>query len=110
MHTQAQKAAEAAECAGEQGKFWEYGDQLFARQQTLGEAAYTEIADYLKMDRAKFDACRASDKTLAKIRQQQSDGSAAGVSGTPATFVNGQLISGAVPYEQLKAAVDAALR
>ena len=110
FHPESTNAAEASECASEQGKFWEYGDQLFDRQQTLGEAAYGEIADFIGLDRNKFDACRASDKYLAKIKQDQSDGSAAGVTGTPATFVNGQLVSGAVPFEQLKAQIDAALK
>lgn len=114
FHPQAMPAAEAAECAGEQGKFWEYHDQLFARQgemATKADALFTEIADGLKLNRSKFDTCRSSDKFLAKIQQDQSEGSASGVDGTPASFLNGVLVpGGAMPYETLKAKLDAVIK
>lgn len=114
FHPQATPAANAAECAAEQGKFWEYADELFANQSTLGDATYASIADKLKLNKSKFDSCYKAKKYNAKITQQMSDGSAAGVTGTPGTIIvaadgSKQLVPGAVPYEQLKAMVDAAL-
>ena len=111
FHPQAMPAAEASECAAEQGKFWEYHDALFAQQSTLSEASYGAIADTLKLNRPKFDTCMSSDKYLAKIQKDQSEGAASGVDGTPATFMNGILVpGGAMPFETLKARLDAAIQ
>src|SRR5688572_26998144 len=114
FHPQATPAANAAECAAEQGKFWEYADELFANQTTLGDSLYSQLADKLKLNKGKFDSCYKAKKYQAKITQQMNDGSTAGVTGTPGTVIvaadgSKQLVPGAVPYEQLKAMVDAAL-
>lgn len=114
FHPQATPAANASECAAEQGKFWEYADELFAKQDQLGDALYSQIAADLKLNKGKFDTCYKAKKYQAKITQQQADGSAAGITGTPGTIIvdkNGgkQMVPGAVPYEQLKQMVDAAL-
>ncbi len=110
IHPNARPAAEAAECAGEQGKFWEYHDQLFAKQEELGDATFTQIATNLKLNTAKFNECLASDKYMAKIDADYQSGIAAGVQGTPHSIVNSTPVSGAVPYEQLKAVIDAELK
>ncbi|MBI2484613.1 DsbA family protein [Candidatus Uhrbacteria bacterium] len=112
FHPEAQPAALAAECVGEQGgdaAFWKFTDVMFAKQTTLGTAQYEAEAAALGMDMAKFKDCVTSQKYANKINDQQADGSASGVSGTPATFVNGQMVSGAVPYAQLEQIIKAQL-
>lgn len=114
FHPQATPSANASECAAEQGKFWEYADELFANQARLSDALYSELASKLKLNTGKFDSCYKAKKYQAKITSNMNDGSAAGVTGTPGTIIvakdgTKQLVPGAVPYEQLKAMVDAAL-
>ncbi len=109
FHPQAQKAAEASECASEQGKFWEMHDKMFENQQLLGLEQFKKWARELKLNGSKFDTCLDSGKYAAKVAADQQEGEAKGVGGTPATFVNGQMISGAVPYATLKQAIDQAL-
>lgn len=114
FHPQATPAANAAECAAEQGKFWEYADEMFANNGSLGDAFYGTTADKLGLNRSKFDACYSSKKYQARITADQTGGSAAGVTGTPGTIIMGKdgsktLIPGAVPFEQAKAMVQAAL-
>jgi len=112
IHPQAQKAAEASECAGEQGKFWEMHDAIFA-DNAAGEmsvAKWKEEAKSLGLNTSQFDSCLDGGKYATKITQDINEGSAAGVQGTPATFVNGTLVSGAVPYEQFKSAIDQMLQ
>ena len=111
IHPEAQKAAEASECAAEQGKFWQMHDKIFAdnaAQKMSVEQWKKEAAD-LGLNVKKFNDCLDSGKYASKVAQEQSGGEAAGVQGTPATFINGELISGAVPYEQIKAAIEAKL-
>jgi len=115
FHPNALPAANAAECASEQGKFWEYADGLFAAQDSESDAFYGQLADKLGLNRSKFDSCYSSKKYNARITADQTSGSTAGVNGTPGTIIinkNGdkQLVPGAVPYEQLKAMVDQALQ
>lgn len=114
FHPQATPAANAAECAGEQGKFWEYGDQLFANQSMLGDTYYKQLAGEVGLNVGNWESCYNSKKYQAKITQQMNDGSAAGVTGTPGTVIvakdgSKQLVPGAVPYEQLKMMVDTAI-
>ncbi len=109
FHPSAQPAAEAAECAGAQGKYWAYHDALFERQATLSTLNYTDLAGELGLDKAAFQICVDNRTYADEIAKDQADGTAAGVGGTPATFINGQLISGAVPYETFKAVIEAAL-
>lgn len=112
FHPQATPAALASECVGEQGgdeAFWTFADAAFANQGRLGTAFYEETVQNLNLDLAAFQDCVSSRKYSAKLTSHQSGGQAAGVSGTPATYVNGQLVSGAVPYAQLQAIVEAAL-
>lgn len=109
IHPQARPAAEASECAAEQGKFWEYHDELFKNQDRLTNAYYGELAKQLGLDVNKFNTCVTSGKGKAKVDADYQQGIQAGVQGTPHTLVNGIAVSGAVPYASLKAQIDAAL-
>lgn len=108
FHQNAHSAAVASECAAEQGKFWEFADALY-EQDNLGESVYKNVAKNLGLNINSFDECIVSDKYDQKIKDQIQTGAAAGVKGTPGSFVNGELVSGAVPYENLKAIIDSKL-
>ena len=112
IHPEAQKAAEAAECAGEQGKYWEMHDAIFQANadNQMSVAKWKEIAGTLKIDTKKFNDCLDGGKTAASIAQEEQEGSDAGVQGTPGTFVNGTLVEGAVPYATLKSMIDSKLQ
>lgn len=110
IHPQARPAAEASECAAEQGKFWEFHDGLFENQERLGSALYTELAGKLKLNKKKFDECVSSRKYQQKVESDLQTGVSQGTRGTPHTLINGVSVSGAVPYAQLKAIVDQALQ
>lgn len=109
FHPQAVPSALASECAAEQGKFWEYGDKLFENQAALNDTVYAQIAKDLKLNTTKFNDCYTSKKYLDKVNEDMATGRTAGVTGTPATFVNGMLVSGAVPYETLRDAISSFL-
>jgi len=109
-------AAEAAECANDQGKFWAFHDYLYKNQpdesnttmyntDTLSKEAVT-----LGMDGTKFSNCLNSKADDAKVQQDIADGQKAGVSGTPAFFINGTFINGAEPYSTFQQTIDAALK
>ncbi|TAK67918.1 MAG: DsbA family protein [Dehalococcoidia bacterium] len=108
-HPYAEKASEAGECAHEQGKFWQYHDVLYLNQTALDRASLSRYAQNVGLDTAAFDSCVDSSKYATEVANDLQAGSAAGVRGTPAFFVNGQLISGAQPYSVFKTAIDAAL-
>ena len=114
FHQQAMSAALAVECAGDQGKFWEYLDELFENQESLGDTLYSSAAADLKLNKSKFDDCLSSKTFQNKINADRASGSAAGISGTPGSIILGadgstQLIPGALPFEQVKPMIDAAL-
>ena len=109
IHPQARPAAEASECAAEQGKFWEFADKLFERQPQLGPDLYKQVAKELKLNESKFNDCVSSGKYRQKVSDDEQAGLAVGVRGTPGSFVNGIEVPGAVPYEQLKSQIDQAL-
>jgi protein-disulfide isomerase len=106
MHPNAVPAAQAAEAAREQGKFWEMHDRLFQNQQQLSPELYGRLARELGLDAARFDAALRSQKLLARIQEDQALAGKVGVSGTPTLFVNGERVVGAVPFEQMKAVID----
>jgi len=106
IHPRAPKAAEAALCANEQGKFWEMHDAMFADQRKLEIADLKAKASSLGLDQAKFDACLDGGKMAAQIAADMADGQKAGVTGTPAIFINGRAISGAVPFADLAKVID----
>ncbi|MFA5946691.1 MAG: thioredoxin domain-containing protein [Patescibacteria group bacterium] len=109
IHPNAVPAANAAECASEQGKYWEFGDVLMENQTSLSDDYYKTVAGNLKLNMKKFNDCYANKKYQSVIDADVDSGSVAGVNGTPATFINGQLVSGAVPYSTLKSMIDAEL-
>jgi protein-disulfide isomerase len=106
IHPHAFMAAEAAYCAGEQGRFWEFHDRLFANQESIAPDTLGPHAAAVGADRAKFDACLASGRHADKVREGIAEGQALGVDSTPTLFVNGRRITGAVPYETFSAVVD----
>ena len=111
IHPQAQKAAEAAECAGEQGKFWEMHDALFASQeQWSGQAnaveLFKDMAGELGLDQGQFDACLDGGDYAAKVNADLQEGSAEGVTGTPAFRINGAALSGAQPFAAFQQQIE----
>jgi protein-disulfide isomerase len=120
LHPNAFKAAEAAHCAGEQGKYWEMHDQLFENQRALDP---TKLPDYAKaagLDLPKFNQCLDSGKYADRIRQEQAEAQKAGVNGTPSFFLgytepdgktitSEQMLVGAQPYPAFKSAIDGLL-
>ena len=117
FHQNAAKEAEASECAAELGgndAFWKYHDKIFTETTSNGTGFSLDrlvpAAKEIGLDEKKFKTCLDSGKHTAKVNQQMQEGSAAGVNGTPATFINGKLTSGAVPYASIKAAIDAELK
>ena len=106
IHPQARAAAEAAMCAGDQGKFWEYHEALFRHTPKLGEAELGQYATQIGLDRAAFDACLAEDRHAATVQADVEAGQAIGVSGTPAFYVNGLPVSGARSVEQFAVVID----
>ena len=109
QHANAQKAAEAAEAAREQGKYWEYAALLYQNQSALTADSLKEYASRVGLDRAKFDAALDSGKFADSVRRDVHDGDRAGVNGTPTLFVNGTRVERAT-YEAVKAAIDTALK
>lgn len=109
FHPQAQPAAEAAECANEQGKFFEFHDLIFENQSLLGPATYSQWAADLGLDVEQFDSCLDDGKYRAEVQADFAAGQAAGVSGTPTFFINGQKIVGAQPFSVFKQIIDAEL-
>lgn len=120
-------AGEAAECANEQGKFWDMYDYLYKNQPDETDTSMytndklTSVAGTLGMDTNQFSSCMSSNKYAQNITNDQNDGQTAGITGTPSfvigkldstgtKIVGGQLIVGAVPYSQIKAAIDQALQ
>jgi protein-disulfide isomerase len=110
FHPYAQKAAEAGACAADQGKFWQMHDKMFTNQQKLGVDDLKGFAKEIGLDAKKFEQCLDSGEKKQLVDSDQKAGEEAGVSGTPAFFVNGIYINGAVPYEQFKDTLDRELK
>lgn len=114
FHPEAGPSAEAAECAAEQGAFWEYHDELFANQENLGDTLYSQLAQQLGLNTSAFADCLKSGRTATLVSEDQASGLAAGVGGTPHSIVVGPdgsmtPISGALPYAQVKPVIDSML-
>lgn len=102
-HQQAANAAQAAECAGAQGRFWEYSDALFEPNNKIdSDASFTRIASTLGLDSKMFAACLSSRQFSRRVAAQREDGLNRKITGTPTFFVNGKRFSGAIPIDQLK--------
>jgi protein-disulfide isomerase len=114
FHPQARPAANASECASEQGKFWEFHDDLFERQDSLSSATFSAIAKDIGLNISKFESCVSAKKYDQKVSDDIASGTAAGVNGTPHTILiseDGRTIplSGALPFEQVRASIDSLL-
>ena len=109
FHKNAQKAHEAAECAGDQGKYYEMHDKLFESGVSGGVAAFKGYASDLGLDSTEFNSCLDSGKHAAEVAADMKAGQAAGITGTPGFIINGQKISGAQPFANFKAIIDAEL-
>jgi protein-disulfide isomerase len=104
-HAHAQKAAEAARCAGEQGKYWEYHDVLFAKKQ-LDVPQLKSYAIDLKLDGKAFDTCLDAGKEADKIKASVAEGVAFNLQGTPSFFINGRFVSGGLSYDEFRNILD----
>ncbi len=120
IHPWAQKASEAAECADDQDKYWEYHDLIFENQSVLNSTSQTggltgvldtfkSYAADLDLDTSTFDDCLNSDKYAAEVEKDLQDGQSYGVTGTPGFFVNGVQLKGAQPFSAFQQIIDAAL-
>lgn len=117
FHPNAEGAAEAANCANAQGKFWSYHDTLFTKQDDWASLpadraknTYITYAGNIGLDTGAFTTCLNEGTYKAEIQKDFSDGNSAGVSGTPTVFVNGKPIVGAQPYETFKTAIEEELK
>ncbi|HEY2729642.1 MAG TPA: thioredoxin domain-containing protein [Polyangia bacterium] len=106
FHNNAMPAAQAAMAAGAQGKFWEMHDKLFANQSALDRPSLEKYAQELGLNMAKFKADLDANKYKEVIEGEQKEGTAVGVTGTPAVFINGRKIAGAYPWEMFKKIAD----
>jgi len=109
LHTDAEIAAEAGECADEQGKFWEYHDKLYLNQTDLSEDHLIDLARETNLDVAAFTYCLKSGRYEKEVEEDMTAGVAAGVHGTPTFFINGNRIPGAIPENILDALIQRAL-
>jgi protein-disulfide isomerase len=109
-HPNAIPAAEASACAHEQDKFWPYHDRLFASPGKLSAADLKAHANELGLDTAKFNSCVDTRKFREDVEADMRAAEAAGVSGTPAFFVNGRPLSGAQPFEAFQRVIDEELK
>ena len=109
FHGDAEKAAEAGHCADELGRFWPLHDWMFDHQHNLSIAELKGAAAQLGLDKQKFDGCLDSGRYAQVVSTNQKDGEKAGVTGTPAFFINGAVIKGAQPFDEFKTLVDQAL-
>lgn len=105
------RAAEAAECANDQGKFWEYHDMLFSNQSGENRGAFRDdklkgFATEVGLDRAAFDACLDGHKYRSEVLGQRSEGTQLGVSSTPYFMINGTVILGNQPYEKFQEVIE----
>jgi protein-disulfide isomerase len=105
-HPNARPAAEAAACAQEQGRFWQYHDRLFSSPDKLTDADLRSHAAAVGLEEARFGACVDGHRFKNQVDQDVKDANAAGVTGTPAFFINGRSLEGAQPFEAFKQLID----
>jgi predicted DsbA family dithiol-disulfide isomerase len=109
IHPQARPAAEAAMCADEQGRFWDYHDAIFARSGRLTESSFAEIAEELALDTEALGTCIEERRYREFVENDFQTGQTAGVTGTPAFFINGIPLKGARDADALGRVIDAEL-
>jgi len=105
-HPQAPKASEAARCAGDQGKYWELHERLFANQGGLEVPAIKQTASTLGLNQSQFDQCLDSGKYTAQVQADLAQGESLGVNSTPTLYINGRPLIGAQPFEMFKQVID----
>jgi len=105
-HQYAQKAAEAAKCANEQGKFWEYHDMLFNNPNALDISSLMQYAKELTLNVTTFNECLNSGRMAPKVQKDLNDGLNYSISGTPTFFINGIELEGAQPYSVFEQLID----
>ena len=105
-HPQAFKAAEAAQCAHAQERFWDYHDKLFANQRALAIADLKRYAGEMDFDQLACDTCLDSGETADLVRQDMAEAEGYGVTSTPTLFINGRMISGALPFETFETVIN----
>lgn len=105
-HDQALAAAVAARCAGEQGKFWEFHDRLFAAS-ALTSDTYAALAAELQLDTARLTQCQSSAQTVARVRESMNEARALRVTDLPTFFMNGRRVTGALTATSLRAIIEA---
>jgi protein-disulfide isomerase len=110
MHAQAKLAAEAALCAGDQGKFWEMHDWIFANNQNLSNDTLTAQAEALSLDVPIFMACLNDGTHRQQVDKDTAEANSFGIRGTPGFVINGRVLSGAQPLDQFIAVIDDELR
>ncbi len=110
FHKNAKKAHEAAWCAGDQGKYFEYNRKIFDNQDKIEPDNLKEYAKELKLDAGKFNKCLDGGEHAKDVEEMQARGMKVGVTGTPAYFINGIMISGAQPYESFKDVIEGELQ
>ena len=108
---ESQWAAEAAECAHEQGRFWEYYDKLWANQKGENTGAFSKenlkrFAAELVLETKAFNRCLDSGKYAEEVQDDKEEGQRLGVRGTPAFFIDGQLVSGAQPFSAVQQIIE----
>ncbi|MGH9777650.1 MAG: thioredoxin domain-containing protein [Candidatus Acidiferrales bacterium] len=106
LHPDAVRAAEASRCAAEQGSYWQYHDRLFESQNKLDGASLGKYAEELGLDRKQFDDCLTTGKFRPQIERDYQDGIRLGVTGTPAFFVNGTVLTGALPLASFEKVIE----
>jgi protein-disulfide isomerase len=109
FHANAQKAAEAAECAEEQGKYYEMHDKLFDKGVDGGVSSFKQYAKEIGLNIGEFDACLDSGEMANEVQKDFQDGQKAGVRGTPTFFINGQILKGAQPFEVFREVIEGKL-
>jgi protein-disulfide isomerase len=103
------KAAEAAQCAFDQGKFWEYHDLLYAKSPAIGTNDLKAYASQVELDTTKFNNCLDSGQNAAKVDQSMNEGYRLGFNGAPSFVVNGQKLIGPPSFETLQSIIDPVL-
>jgi protein-disulfide isomerase len=106
LHPKSHDAHEAARCAGEQGKFWEFRNLVYTGVGQALPEQFNDYAERLKLDSAAFRTCVAGGKYKAAVRKDEEEGARLGVEGTPAFFVNGRAFSGAQPEANFAQIID----
>jgi protein-disulfide isomerase len=110
LHPQARAAAEAARCAGEQGKYWEFHGKVYAGAPDASAATMQAYAKDVGLDATTFESCRSNRKYQAQVQADAAEGTKLGVNGTPGFFINGRFLSGAQPVEAFSTIIDEELQ